>query len=101
MLKEQVINILTGAVTTNMSYPKGLTWNQCFEEIDKAYKAWFKAEVDKLTVIDDEERQKISNDVAYRSKSLPDRTSGQSYVYRLMKAQLQHTKKQLSDLWEK
>ena len=36
--QERIINILTGAVATNMSYPKGLTWLGCAEEIDKVYK---------------------------------------------------------------
>lgn len=32
-LGERILNVITGAVTTNMSYPKGLTWEQAVNEI--------------------------------------------------------------------
>jgi hypothetical protein len=32
-VREQIISIVTGAITTNMSYPKGLTWNEMADEI--------------------------------------------------------------------
>ena len=32
-VRERILNVIIGAVTTNMSYPKGLTWNQCLDQI--------------------------------------------------------------------
>jgi len=84
MIKEQIFQIVDGA-----NFKQGQTSKEATDTILNL----FKAEVDKLTVIDDEEIEKLW--LEYEEKYPMQDVAWDGY---LLEHYLQHTKKQLLDL---
>ena len=92
MLKEQVAEIMELWNDWNNHCKPGLTTNEALGRIHNLYMARFKEVVGKLTVIGDEEIDKLWEQY---EKENPDQGGLDTWDKRVREAQLQDTKKQL------
>jgi len=93
MLKEQIAKILYGSEDYPSTEKRYLLLAQAILNL-------FKAEVDKLTVIDDEEfkAELLKYYIGICQTNPPQMPNQTDTIWCCLKAQLQHTKKQLLDL---